>query len=462
MLHRENKKLLPTTMECDDFGVAFVVHSELVRLSDSSRAQSRMRLLNSKVNSRTDYQSDAEVVALHSRRRAESLVQGTYQSCLFRFGPPSVVLFLLPIVLVLFCGFQNAAQTAREHFERAQAAQRAGENETAEREYLAFLKLAPKSAEAYSNLGVIYARQSRFADAIQAYARALEFNPALTPILLNLGIAYYRAENFQAAITPLEKFLAAAPGNPQAGLLLGLSYARAERYTEALPYLESSAGASADVTARFALARVYLKLNRRAESLALLEALVAGNPESAEVHLLSGHAHLAEASYQKAIESFQLALKYNPQLQTAHYGLATAYHKLGENDRAVEECRKEAAMNPGDAETNWLLGLLLESRGELDEASRRALTAVESRPDFGAAWYLRGKISFRQNRFVEAEKWLVRATGLEPEEESYRFLLGQTYQRLGKKTQAVAEFEKVKEIKERNRAREAEKLKSKR
>lgn len=359
--------------------------------------------------------------------------------------------------IMLFCTSPNAAQTAREHFERAQTAQRAGDAETAEREYLAFLKLAPKSAEAYSNLGVLYARQSRFEDAIKAYSKALEFNPGLTPILLNLGIAYYRAENFPAAIDPLEKFLAAAPGNPQARLLLGLSYARAERYAEALPHLEAS---SSDVSTRFALAKVYLKLNRRAESRALLDALTADNPESAEVQLLLGHAQLAEAAYQKAVETFQLALKYNPQLQTAHYGLATAYHKLGEDEQAIAECRKETALSPDDAENNWLLATLLETRGELDEASQRALAAVDRRPEFGAAWYLRGKISFRRNRYSEAEKFLIRATTLEPEEESYRFLLGQTYQRLGKKAQAVAEFEKVKEIKERNRAREAEKLKT--
>lgn len=108
---------------------------------------------------------------------------------LVRVSVLSLCLLALPVV----CCAQDFAERARQHFEQAQAAQRSGDFATAEKEYLAFLKIAPKSGEAYSNLGVIYARQSRFAEAIQAYEKALQFNPALTPIYLNLGMKHTRS-----------------------------------------------------------------------------------------------------------------------------------------------------------------------------------------------------------------------------------------------------------------------------
>jgi hypothetical protein len=39
MVHEGNKGLSPTTMECDDFGVALLVPSGAVRLSESRSTQ---------------------------------------------------------------------------------------------------------------------------------------------------------------------------------------------------------------------------------------------------------------------------------------------------------------------------------------------------------------------------------------------------------------------------------------
>ena len=72
--------------------------------------------------------------------------------------------------------------------------------------------------------------------------------------------------------------------------------------------------------------------------------------------------------------------------------------------------------------------------------------------------YMLGKIYFRQNRFVEAEKQAVKAIDLETQQDGYHFLLGRIYQRQGRQAQAAAEFEKVKTIQEQKRARENEVL----
>ena len=59
-------------MECDDFGVALVVRPEDESYT-SRKAPNFERFLNdSSHNLEKDYQSDAEVVALHSRWRERS------------------------------------------------------------------------------------------------------------------------------------------------------------------------------------------------------------------------------------------------------------------------------------------------------------------------------------------------------------------------------------------------------
>lgn len=169
-----------------------------------------------------------------------------------------------------------------------------------------------------------------------------------------------------------------------------------------------------------------------------------------------GHAHLAETAYPAAIERFTAALQINPQLPTAHYGLATAYHKQGQNEQAIAECRKELALQADEAETNWLLGSLLELRGEMDEASKHLQIAVAQRADFASAWYLLGNIAARQNRLPEAEKFAAKAVQFDDTMEGHHLLLAQILQRQGKKTQAQAEFEKVKKILQQKRAKDTD------
>src|SRR5688572_27828529 len=93
-------------MECDDSGVALVVPSGVVRFRKSRSAHSRGVLLNSKgSSSRKDYQSDAEVVALHSRRR-ELFVLPVYHSDWFRFiGCSMIQALMIAMLLVVLSPF---------------------------------------------------------------------------------------------------------------------------------------------------------------------------------------------------------------------------------------------------------------------------------------------------------------------------------------------------------------------
>jgi hypothetical protein len=60
-------------MECDDFGVALVVRPEGESCASRNALSLERFLTNSSHSLEKDYQSDAEVVALHSRCRERSL-----------------------------------------------------------------------------------------------------------------------------------------------------------------------------------------------------------------------------------------------------------------------------------------------------------------------------------------------------------------------------------------------------
>jgi tetratricopeptide (TPR) repeat protein len=100
-------------------------------------------------------------------------------------------LILLPLLL---------AGAGPSLFEKARNCEAAGDWAGAEAAYRGFLQTAPASAEGWTNLGVVLARQERFEAAIQAYRKALRIRPGLAPVRLDLGLAYYKTGNRAAAI----------------------------------------------------------------------------------------------------------------------------------------------------------------------------------------------------------------------------------------------------------------------
>jgi Tfp pilus assembly protein PilF len=131
------------------------------------------------------------------------------------------------------------------------------------------LALDPKFAPALAYLGMTYAEQGQFADALALYERALavderlapahfltadailkqmsadtaraeahlkraiELDPTFTPALLALGKLHLRLGRLSDAAAELERVVAAAPGLAEAHYQLGLTYMRLKRKPEA-------------------------------------------------------------------------------------------------------------------------------------------------------------------------------------------------------------------------------------
>ena len=103
---------------------------------------------------------------------------------------------------------------------RAVDLQKQGRLEDAAEEYRIFLQLSPRSWEARSNLGVVYAQLGRFDDAVTQYREALALHPSALAVRYNLAVALYKGVRFGEAASEIEAVLKAKPDHPQAPLLL--------------------------------------------------------------------------------------------------------------------------------------------------------------------------------------------------------------------------------------------------
>jgi tetratricopeptide (TPR) repeat protein len=76
----------------------------------------------------------------------------------------------------------------------------------AEKALLTILKIDKKNAAAYNRLGILYAKQKEYKDAIDCFEIASSIEPTASS-LHNLGLIYYETENYEKAAIAFENAL---------------------------------------------------------------------------------------------------------------------------------------------------------------------------------------------------------------------------------------------------------------
>lgn len=76
----------------------------------------------------------------------------------------------------------------------------------AEKALLTILKIDQKNAAAYNRLGILYAKQREYKDAIDCFEIASSIEPSASS-LHNLGLIYYETGNYEKAMTAFEQAL---------------------------------------------------------------------------------------------------------------------------------------------------------------------------------------------------------------------------------------------------------------
>lgn len=113
---------------------------------------------------------------------------------------------------------------AQRAFDEASSALRSGRTEEAERAYRALAQANPELGGPHANLGVIYRRAGKLAEAAAEFEQAVRLSPR-QPIYLNqLGVTYRQQGKFDQARDAYQKAIALDPGYTLPTLNLGILY----------------------------------------------------------------------------------------------------------------------------------------------------------------------------------------------------------------------------------------------
>ena len=162
------------------------------------------------------------------------------------------------------------------------------------------------------------------------------------------------------------------------------------------------------------------------------------NPNSSTVRGLRGLYFQRTGNYRDALTEFQVAASLDPQNPARFVSLGDAYALTGDLVLALESFQYAARIAPGDA-TYWRALAEFCGRNGIQlkdiaiPAAQRAVVLApgdaRSEAVLGWLWYLRGG-------FLEAERHLLRALELDPQNDSAYLHLGMLYLRLGDRPRA--------------------------
>ena len=201
----------------------------------------------------------------------------------------------------------DAHSTYVQHVEHGFARLFQGDNQGAIAAFEAALSSESGHYEIHHYLGMAYAQEQFWKKAVDAYQRSLALMPDNIEALYSLGVAHFRMDAWEAAVVPLQRVVALSPKHARGYEVLG---------------------------------KVQIKLRQYAEAVDTLTQALALKPNAAGTYQELGTAYLNLKAYPEAIENFKLALQFGPaRYAEPHYGLGTAYLRIGERAKSREEMR---------------------------------------------------------------------------------------------------------------------------
>lgn len=152
-------------------------------------------------------------------------------------------------------------------------------------------------------------------------------------------------------------------------------------------------------------------------------------------YLEEGYNNLMDGKSEIAAGYYKEVLALEPKNETAIFGLATSYHKVGRLDEAREQYTKLLKIDPTHREgLNNFMALISEQSPQ--EALAELVKLEERNPDFSPIKAQIGMVYNKMGDYQSAAEKLAGALALSPDNLAYKYNLAIALDRLGQYTQA--------------------------
>jgi arylsulfatase A-like enzyme/Flp pilus assembly protein TadD len=179
---------------------------------------------------------------------------------------------------------------------------------------------------------------------------------------------------------------------------------------------------------------------------ALLERVIATDPQIPMAQLQLGVARCRERKYAQAIAPLRRAIELQPDAVMAHYEMGIALFETGDWKTAAGHFEIVASKMPKFADARFSLGSVYARIDRVDEAVTELRAALELEPRHYRANLLLGRILSLQGQAAAGVPYLQRAADAQPSSVEAQSFLADAYQALGRADDAARARAKAQQL----------------
>jgi tetratricopeptide (TPR) repeat protein len=166
-------------------------------------------------------------------------------------------------------------------------------------------------------------------------------------------------------------------------------------------------------------AQAALDAGKLAEAERLFKQAIRPDAMSAEAQFGLGNVYFRQNRLAEAQNAYIAALAADPKLAAAHSNLGVVYYQQGQMQKAEDELSAALKLKPNDAPTLYLLAAVHIQDNQLADAERLLNQAKAAQPDLAEVYYGLGALYNLQGKKTEAiaafEKFLALGTAQDPQ-----------------------------------------------
>jgi tetratricopeptide (TPR) repeat protein len=223
----------------------------------------------------------------------------------------------------------------------------------------------------------------------------------------------------------------------------------------AIALKKAEALAPLDNPSRLELALAYIAMRRGDWARPELERLAATEPHNVVYRYWLARLDYDNGQYASAVSRLQGVVADAPDFVRAYDNLGLCYEALHRPDDAVAQYREAVRRNRLEkAPSSWPplnLGILLRTRGELEEAEALFREALRGDPRFAPGYYQLGAVLEENGRLDEAVKALRQAIAVDEDYPEPHYALARIYRHQGRTRMADAALDTFRRLDEARR-----------
>ncbi len=382
-------------------------------------------------------------------------------------------------ITTLQAALTSDSNSAFGHYQLGVAFREKGNAQQAESEWREAVRLRPNLSEAWLALCAGATQRSDWHSLQNASEQMMKYAPNSIDAYLNHATARFNQGDAVGAGADLLHVQQIAPQSAVPYAKLGQLRLAMRQPAEAETLFRQALSLDPDsLEAIRGIVQVDLLKNKPAEALKFVREQITRNPNKSELYLLQGELLLQSKQLDPALESLQRAVELNNKSVSALALLAQVQGAKGQPDQAIANYQKAIELAPNDTRLYVTLGTLYESVGNwqraqatyekalaiqpdnalaannlaylllehggspnvalsLAETARKGLPKLPNSADtLGWAYYNNGAYSVAAPLFEDAVKNV-------PNNQTYRYHLGLTYEKLNDSSRAKVELEKA-------------------